>query len=530
MIAAPLVDRTFLEAQAQAGLWEAQTLWDLALQAPRDRVAIVCPRNGPIDYATFVAEAEGLAGHWAAEGIDSGDILMVQMPNWYEFALTHLALTRLGAITLPLLPAYRERELGFIARASAATALVGAPTSKGSPDPELYDRLVAEVPTLRQWIAVDGEPGLRQIAQDGTAPTTPPPTADEVTIVMATSGTTGDPKLILHSHRSTVGGVIQQVSREMGLTGDDVMFMPSPVAHATGLQYGVRLAVALGTTVVFQERWNAADAAAMIEEHGAAWIMGATPFLHDLVHLPAEQLASLSTLRMFVCGGAPIPMGLARQATDVLPHVSLLAAWGMSETGVTTLVRPGDPIEKVAGTDGRPVPGWEVRIADDDGHPVPTDSEGEIQCRGSAMFLGYFGRDDLTAEAVPDGWLRTGDIGRLDEDGYLRCLGRIKDLIIRGGLNVSASEVEEMARAHPDVQDVAVVGLPDDRLGERICAYVVAREHTVPTVAELGAFLTDRGLARTKLPEKIVPIDQLPVSPAGKVLKYVLRRQLAEQP
>lgn len=525
MRAAPLLDGTVLHRFALEGLWEPVTLWDRARQAPRDRTAVVCPRNGAVDYATLVGEAEGLAAAWHAAGTGPGDIVVLQLPNWYEFVLAHLALTRIGAVTLPLLPSYRERELRFVAGTAGAVALVGAPTFRTCPGTDLYDELVATVPGLRtSWAAED----LRDLARSGAGgPLPPPPSPDDVTIVMATSGTTGDPKLLLHSHRSTVGGVIDRVAAEMTLGPGDVMLMPSPISHATGLQYGVRMAIVLGTTLVLQDRWEPAAAARLVEAHGAAWIMGATPFLYDLVHLPDGDRARLAALRLFVCGGAPIPEPLARRAVEVLPGMSLLPAWGMSETGIATLVRPGDPLAKVTGTDGRPVPGWELRVTDADGRPVPPGTEGEIRCRGAAMFHGYLGRDDLTAEAVPDGWLRTGDLGRMDGDGYLRCMGRIKDLVIRGGLNISAAEVEDLVRLHPKVRDVAVVGAPDPRLGERVCAVVVPEAGAPPTVPELAEFLTAKGLAVQKLPEHVEAVDALPVSPTGKVQKYRLRERLA---
>jgi acyl-CoA synthetase (AMP-forming)/AMP-acid ligase II len=346
---------------------------------------------------------------------------------------------------------------------------------------------------------------------------------------MATSGTTGEPKLVLHSHRSTVGGVIQAVAAEMGLTNDDVMFMPSPISHATGLQYGVRLGLALGTTVALQERWDPREAAELMHRCRASWTMGATPFLHDLLGLDEWVLDRVhESLRMFVCGGAPIPGALAERATRQLPAVSLMAAWGMSETGIVTLVRPGDPLDKVIGTDGRPVPGWEVRIVDEQGRVLGTHETGEIECRGAALFHGYYGRPDFTTDATGDGWLRTGDLGAIDDDGYLRCLGRIKDLVIRGGLNISAVEVEDHVRRHPAVRDVAVVGTPDERLGERICAVIVP-DGEAPTVEELGRFLGELGLARQKHPERIIVLDALPLTPTGKVQKFLIREQLGTQ-
>lgn len=519
-----LVEPLVLERWRSEGLRRDVTLWELATAVARDAVAVICPRNGPVTYGTLVDEAESLAAAWHAAGIEPGDVVLLQIPNWYEFVLAHLALTRLGAITLPTLPLYRKRELTFIAGASGARAIVGAADQAGCPPQDLYEGLL-DLPELKHFWRADD---LRAMATGDVMTLPPPPDPEDVTIMMATSGTTGDPKLILHSHRSTVGGVLQRIAEEMTLDAGDVMFMPSPISHATGLQYGVRMAIALGATLLLQQRWEPHEAAALIACHRARWVMGATPFLFDLVGLPAAERESLSSLELFICGGAPVPESLAAQATEALPQVSLMAAWGMSETGIVTLVRPGDPIAKVTGSDGRPMPGWDVRVASPDGEPVPVGQEGEIQCRGAALFEGYIGRQDLTRDAVPDGWLRSGDIGRMDEDGYLRCLGRIKDLIIRGGVNLSATEIEDAVRLHPAIRDVAVIGAPDPRLGERVCAVVVA-DGELPTVLELGEFLLAQGLAKQKLPESIVPVDALPATATGKIQKHLLRARLSAE-
>lgn len=524
--APPLADRQTVARYRAEGWWRDRTLWDLALAAPADGVAVICPRNGAVTYRTLVVEAEQLAAHWHEKGLLPGDVVLLQLPNWYEFVLAHLALSRLGAVTVPTLPVYRSRELHFIAEASGARAIVGATGVAGCPDEDVYGRLL-DLPALEYvWRAED----LRDFASGArTAHLPDPPSPDDVTIVMATSGTTGDPKLILHSHRSTVGGVIDEVATTMGLGPGDVLFMPSPISHATGLQYGVRMSILLGSTLLLQERWNPVAAAGLIHEHSACWVMGATPFLFDLVALPEVERAMLAPLRRFVCGGAPVPESLASQATDALPHVSLMTAWGMSETGIVTLVRPDAPLEKVVSSDGQAVRGWQIRIVDEQGRGVPSGTEGEIQCRGAALFHGYLGRDDLTDESVSGGWLRTGDVGRIDEDGYLRCLGRIKDLVIRGGVNLSATEIENVVRTHPDVDDVAVVGAPDPRLGERVCAFVVS-SGVAPSVEDLGTYLLARGMAKVKLPERIVQVDELPTTATGKVQKHHLRIRLADSP
>ena len=527
MRAEPLVDPGFLRAREAEGLWNRTTLWHEVSRHDSDRVAVVCPRRGSMTFGQLRADAEGLAAAWHRDGLQPGEVVAWQLPNWYEAAVVHLALTRLGAVSLGLLPSFREREIAFVAERASAVGLVGAHAHRATPEAEVLERLAAEVPSLRWFADVDADPALLDLAATGDPSLLPaPPDPDDITILMTTSGTTGEPKLVMHSHRSTVGGVIQRVAESMTLTGDDVFLMPSSVGHASGLQYGLRMAGVLGATLVLQDRWSAVDCAALIERHGVTWMMGATPFLFDLLQLADDQRARLKTLRVFTCGGAPIPESLARQATERLPDMALLACWGMSETGIATLVHPGDPPEKVTGSDGRPLGGWEFRIVDPSGREVAAGQEGEIHCRGAALFHGYLGRPDFTAEAAGDGWLHTGDLGRIDADGYLRCLGRIKDLIIRGGFNISAVEVEDAVRTHPGVREVAVIGAPDDRLGERICAVIVP-EGEVPTVQELSDFLLARGFSRQKLPERIVAVDQLPMTLTGKIQKFKLREELA---
>ena len=525
MRAAAIVDDRFLAEATAAGLNEPQTLWDLACAAAPERTAVVCPSNGPVTYATLVAEAEGLAAAWQAEGLASGDVVIVQLPNCYEFVLAHLALTRLGAVTLAVPVNYRATELEVIASTSHAVAVVCNPSNPLCPDASVYEEVRQAAAGLTHVWPIEGG-ALRTAAAAHVATSVgAPPDPDDVTIIMSTSGTTGVPKLVLHTHRNTVGGSLQAVAAEMGLDSSDVLFSPSPLAHASGLQYGVRLAIALGTTLLLLPKWDAERAADLIEEYGATWALGATPFLYDLSRLPDESRRKLATLRVFACGGAPIPPSIAAAARVALPNLAICPVWGMSETGMVTMVRPGDPEAKITSSDGRALPGWEVRVVTADGRNAAPREVGEIVTRGAALFHGYYERPDLTAAAVPDGWMRTGDLGYLDEDGFLRCEGRLKDLIIRGGVNISAGEVEDVVRGHPAIEDVAVVGVADPRLGERVGAVVVpaTSRDRVPSIEELGVFLTERGLARNKHPEHVVVVDSLPRTPAGKVQKFILR-------
>lgn len=526
MRADALIDEQFAGELAAAGLYEARTLWDLAVSAPSDRIAVVCPVNGEVTYQTLVTEALALATRWFDEGLRPEDVVILQVPNSYEFVLAHLALTRLGAITLAVPTNYRGTELRMIAEASRARGLVCHPGHRACPGHEVFEKLRATVSFV--WPVEGGALRAAGACLSGvTLP--PPPDPDDVTLMMSTSGTTGIPKLVLHTHRGTVGGMVQAVAEAMGLNSSDVLFAPSPLAHASGLQYGVRLAIALGTTLLLLDKWDPDEATLLVERYRGTWALGATPFLYDLCKLPEDRRRRLTSLRVFACGGAPIPQSVARTAREALPSVSICPAWGMSETGMVTVLRPDDPAEKIVSTDGRVIPGWQLRIRAVKGRDAAPNEVGEIQVRGAGLYHGYYRRPDLTKEAVPDGWLRTGDLGYLDEDGFLRCEGRIKDLIIRGGVNISSVEVEEEVRSHPHIEDVAIIGVPDPRLGERVGAIVIPARSTeeVPGVEELGAYLVARGLARNKHPEHIAVVDEFPKTPAGKVQKHVLRARYA---
>ena len=249
--------------------------------------------------------------------------------------------------------------------------------------------------------------------------------------------------------------------------------------------------------------------------------MGSTPFLADLTDSPAVEHTDMSSLRTFVSSGAPIPSALVQRATRRL-GARIISAWGMSENGSVTTTIPGDPDDRIFGTDGVALPGIEVRVVDSNGRAVETGVEGHLQCRGISMFIGYFRRPELN-QATPDGWFDTGDLARMDADGYIRITGRAKDIIIRGGENIPVVEIENLLYRHPAIRQVAVVGVPDPRLGERACAFVVLREGERFDFAEMVAYLERYQLARQYLPEYLEVIPQMPMTASGKIQKFQLR-------
>jgi cyclohexanecarboxylate-CoA ligase len=364
------------------------------------------------------------------------------------------------------------------------------------------------------WEARDGRHGL-----PGSDP-------NEVNEVIFTSGTTGEPKGVMHTP-NTVLAIVYPVIERLDLSERDAILMASTFAHQTGYLYGYCLTFVLGATGVWLDVWDATAAARLIEAERVTFTMGATPFLHDLTYAPAAH--DLSSLRVFISAGAPIPRPLVRDARARL-GCAISPGWGMTENGLVTCNGVDAAEGKVFTTDGRPVRGMELRIVDGDERPLGPGDEGDLLVRGASQFVGYFRRPDFTRESyTADGWFRTGDRGRLDEDGYLSITGRSKDLIIRGGENIPVAEVENVLFTHPKIAGVAVVGMPDPRLGERACAVVIPRSGQSLTLAELVAWLDRQQLARQKFPERLELVTEFPMTPSGKIQKFRLRQLVAER-
>ncbi|HSW24271.1 MAG TPA: AMP-binding protein, partial [Burkholderiaceae bacterium] len=311
-----------------------------------------------------------------------------------------------------------------------------------------------------------------------------------------------------------------------GLNDDDVGFMASPMGHLTGFLWGLLHPMSIGMTMVFQDTWEPARLLDVVEEERIAWTVSATPFVVDAIHEQQRAARSLSSFRLFVCGGAPIPPTLARKAHDVL-GIQLIGLWGTSECGSVTLHRPDDSIEAVAASDGHVHPFMELNLVDELGQSVERGHEGRLVARGPSVFVGYVGRRDLYDAVVDaDGWFDTGDLGIQREDGSIRISGRAKDIIVRGGENVPVVEVENLLLQHPKIDRVVVIGVRDPRLGERGCAVVVPKPGAAPTLKELTAFLDAQGMAKQYWPELLEVRESLPTTPSGKVQKFMLREQL----
>jgi cyclohexanecarboxylate-CoA ligase len=293
------------------------------------------------------------------------------------------------------------------------------------------------------------------------------------------------------------------------------------LAHQLGFMYGIVLPIMLGGTAILQDIFSAPEMARQIRDEAASFTMGATPFLNDLTEHVAVTGQATSSLRVFVSAGAPIPRALVAKARQTL-GAAIVSAWGMSENGAVTTTRLDDGEEKATTTDGGPLPGMELRILGADGAVLPAGQEGQLQVRGCSNFIGYLKRPELNPND-PDGWFDTGDLARMDADGYIRIAGRSKDIIIRGGENIPVVEVEGLLFRHPAVAEVAIVGIPDTRLGERACAFVRLREGASLSLPEVTAYLEGQRMARQYMPERLEILPELPRTPSGKIQKFKLR-------
>jgi acyl-CoA synthetase (AMP-forming)/AMP-acid ligase II/DNA-binding GntR family transcriptional regulator len=519
------------------GYWTSQTWLDLFLASVDEQPSALCvaDEHAALTRAQVLAAARRLASYLACRGVEAGDVVTVAVPNWREFVVIHTAIGLLGAVANPVLPRLGVPGYRHILQ-TTRSRVVFAAQSHHSESPVEFCRAAADgLASVLDVIAVrsaqtdDDVPSLEHILSlpvDDKAVFGGYSDARDWDTVSFTSGTESLPKGVVHSHQSTMFGLRAYIGSVLRLTPADSVFMPSPVCHASGLQWGLRAALYSCAPLILQDRWDPNVALTLIDKHQCTYTLAATPFIVDLVAACEAGGGNGASLRYVCSGGAPIPRGLVGAVRGAF-GAQLLSVFGASETYIATCTRPEDDDEQLT-TDGIALPGVDVAIVDENGAEVPSGVEGEITNRGPNTFLGYLGDPVLTQQAFWGSWYRFGDLATMEHDGRIRVTGRIKDIIIRGGENISALEVEEHLADHPGVVAVAVVGYPDARLGERCCAVVVpADASAAPALGDLCSFLRQRGMAKFKLPERLHLVGALPMTATGKVKKAELRALVA---
>ncbi len=464
-------------------------------------------------------------------GVGHGDVVSWQLPNWIEAIVVHLAALRIGAVSNPIVAIYRASEITFILDQARSKVVVVADSFRGFDHRAMIDEIAAALPEIPQVLVVETgvartDRNLDQLLDRfSTCDPQVARSSADLCLLLYTSGTTADPKGVLHTH-DTLDVENWSVIDFYGLTSADAVFMPSPLAHITGVLYGMHLPPMLRTWVTLQDVWEPGEALRLLEAHRAGFMLAATPFLHGILDHPNRSSHDISALRIFACGGADVPPELIRRASEALScHVTRV--YGSTEYPTATSSRPGEGIDRCAETDGRPMGATVVSIVDAAGAPAAVGEAGEVYLVGPELTAGYLDpRLDL-GSFDPAGRFATGDFGILDEQGCLTIVGRKKDIIIRGGENLSAKDVEDHVFEHPEVADVAVVGLPDPVLGERVAAFVVTKSPAELTLEGLVSWLQTRKIATQKLPELLVITDALPRTASGKIQKFKLRAYLS---
>jgi acyl-CoA synthetase (AMP-forming)/AMP-acid ligase II len=524
------------DAYRAEGLWTDRLLTDFlerAVERSPDKIAVVDERFDPITYADLSRQVSRLAAALQAKGIGHGDRFIIALPNWQHVTIFMLALGYLGAVCVHMPIAGREHEFGGVLKVSSATGIVVAGKFRGHNYVEMIDGIATGIPALKTRVTVASDqdnPGwlrYERLLEEAPADTPlagEPVTPSELQFLLFTSGSSGDPKGVMHSS-NTLGAMNAGVAPIYDLGPEDVIFTAAPLGFSGGLVHGVRLALFLGSTVVLLESWDAERALKLMVQEQAAYTILIPTLLRDLLNSPVfPDYADRLSLRVILCGGAYVPEDLLRLAREKLPSTLTSVIWGMTE-GIGTGCGPAAPKKKLVTTDGRPFLGTQLRVIREDNSDAPIGKDGALVMRGPQRFLGYFNRPALDEEMfLEGGWFRTGDIGSIDEDGYLKITGREKEIIIRGGANISVAEIEASLIGDPRIDQLAIVDVPDERLGERLCACVVPKStNNRLTLDDITEIASNQGLARYKWPEYLEIMDELPLSPAGKIRRATLR-------
>jgi len=535
----PILPPARVKAMKSQGHWSDLILTDYferCLAEVPDKTAIVdfnsmSQAESRLTYRDLAARVDCIAVGFMQLGVEKNDVVSCQLPNWWQFTALTLACGRIGAVINPMMPIFREREVKFMLGLAESKVFVVPREFRGFDYPSMVRGIRPELPELRHLLVIGGEgeesfekflldPKQMTDNAENAQFTARRPTADTVMQLLYTSGTTGEPKGVMHTANTLLSN-LRPYAKRLRLGRDDVVLMASPMAHQTGFMYGLMMPIVLGATAVLQDVWEPKRAAKRMSDEGVTFTMASTPFLSDLTDAVGADGFGVSSLRIFLSAGAPIPRVLVERATKVL-KANIVSAWGMTENGAVTTTKLDDPPEKTFHTDGCPLPGMEVRVTDPANNPVPTGAEGLLKARGCSNFVGYLKRPQLYGHDA-EGWFDTGDLARVDAEGYIRITGRSKDIIIRGGENIPVVEIEGLLFRHPAIQAVAIVGFPDPRLMERACAFVVLKPGHTLSQEEMTRFLEQQKLAKQYLPERLVIVEDLPRTPSGKVQKFKLR-------
>ncbi|WP_018990071.1 cyclohexanecarboxylate-CoA ligase [Aromatoleum toluclasticum] len=528
----PVLIADRMTAMKAAGLWRDETIdvhFRRALSDCPDKPAVVGYRDGQtapvrLSYRELDRRVDLIARSLVALGVGRSDVVSFQLPNRWEFVALSLACARIGAAANPVMPIFRQHELSYMLDFAESKVFIVPTVFRKFDHAAMARELQPKLPHLKQVVVVDGDGEDsfdRVLMREDTPPLSGPGIGpDDVSLLMYTSGTTGEPKGVMHTSNTLFSNLHAYIAT-MELSPSDIILGASPMAHLTGYGYLAMLPLILNSTTVLQEIWDAPRALEIVRDEGVTFSMASAAFVSDMCAAVEAGSPVSPQFTKFNCAGAPIPPVVVQRAWDLM-GLSICSAWGMTECGAVTVTEPARALEKSGVSDGRALPGIEIRIVGADAAELPTGETGELLIRGSSLFAGYLKRPQLNG-VTADGWFDTGDMAFQDSEGYIRINGRSKDIVIRGGENIPVVEIENLLYRHPSITTVAVVGYPDRRLGERICAFVSLKPGCRLTFEDLTAYLDKQQVAKQYYPERLEIVEDLPRTPAGKLQKFKLR-------
>ncbi|MFC8178259.1 AMP-binding protein [Rhodococcus sp. NPDC057297] len=525
----------------EAGWWENRSIRSLLTDAASrypDREALVGRRSDgdrvTRSYTEFDANATHAASVLSSLGVGVGDAVVLMLPNWVEYAELVFGINEIGAIYAGIPVAYGEQQAAAILRRSKARVLVIPRRWRSTEHLELSRVLREQIPTLEHVVIIDDDASDLRAGESlwssyADIPTRrfADPEPGRLCYLGFTSGTTGEPKGAMHSHDTLIYSARRQAEHVgADVWGDPmVQLVASPAGHHTGFEWGIVLTTLLCGTAVHVDRWDPVWGVQVIREEGVTSFFGAPTFLQDMMRTSLAGDPDCP-LKCIVVAGSSVPRNLPAQAQAAL-GAYICPAWGLTECSIMSSCTPDSPSE-IQRTDGSLFAGSAVKVVDPDGVEVGADEVGDLLMRGPGVVFGYYDRRDATEDSyLPGLWFRTGDRASVDGNGWLSLRGRTKDIIIRGGENIPVTDVESAIFDHPEVLNVAVIGIPDERLGERVCAVIVVKDGFADfTVETLSAYLLEQGMSKHYLPERVVSMPELPMTPSGKIQKFKLREMV----
>lgn len=526
------ITNLMIEKYKREGFWKNKTLNDYFKETLRrypDKEAIV-DVNRRLTFREIDLLSNNLALSLRKMGIGKNDVVSFQLPNWYQTAILNIALTKLGTVINPIIPIYKEKEVRFILAQAKSSTFFIPNEFRGVNYIDMITALKPDLPDLKHIIVIgqdvpDGMSSLDTLLEgDGSPIKEEKIDPNDVKLLIYTSGTTAEPKGVQHTHNTLICTAINDTSF-FELDENTVTLMPSPVTHITGFCQALEYPFILGSKAVLMDKWDPEEALNIIEKERCNYTMGATPFLQHMLDVIDLKERNIPSPFLFLCGGAYISPELVRKAWDKAGW-NTYRVYGSTETPTVTLGMGS--IEKGAETDGM-LTNYSLQVVDLENKPLPFGKEGEIVVKGPKVFVGYRNAA-LNNDVVDDGgWFHTGDLGIVDPDGYLLITGRKKDIIIRGGENLSAAEIEDVLHMHPDIEIASCVAMPDKKMGEKVCAYIQLKKNASITFDEILQFLKENELAKQKWPERVEFINEFPMTASGKIKKHVLRKDIAEK-